>query len=248
MFSLPFEIISHVLSNNDNINLSMTCKYLNTILEQMFEQSQLFNYNDSYYLKKYYDKLNILAIEEYIPNITNHNCLNLIYFRLLEYHVVYKEFSTEFKPIYRTDILYKLLLQNSITNNISKPKYIYQLCYSMPINPHYRSTKNKKNILKNAFKNNSNEIIIMLLLHIEMRDIWIQSVFTRYKSAIDADELIAEIKLLNTKHVMSLSEIYYQIYYLTPDDFHIKNDILDYVGTFLGKNIVESYTNIKFLL
>jgi hypothetical protein len=85
LLSLPDEIVTHILSFlPDKIYASMTCKLFEKLLMQMFNNKMINDYNDPYYLNKYYTNQNILIINRFLHLITNHNSLNCIYFKLYD--------------------------------------------------------------------------------------------------------------------------------------------------------------------
>lgn len=114
---LPYEMIMHVFGFvEDKISLSMVCKLFDKLLLKMYTSKQLSNINDSYYLKHIDNKF----LQDNIKNIHNHNCLNLIMYKLYPSNKI------------NYDTFVEILYQNCITNNISKPKYISKLSKIIP--------------------------------------------------------------------------------------------------------------------
>jgi hypothetical protein len=105
---LPPELISYILQYvPDKMGCYMTCKAWGVYLGQMLKEGQLSDINDSYYLAKFHNDIFSLNI----CNIHNHNSLNFL--------SSHKKFKFKL-PI-------TLLRQNCVTNNISRPNYIYDL-------------------------------------------------------------------------------------------------------------------------
>jgi hypothetical protein len=104
LVKLPYEMITHIVNFvKDKIGLSMTCKLFDKLVLDIYKSGKLSNVNDSYYLKH-------LSNYQNIDEIYNHNCLNLVMYRLsnLQYSNLY----------------FPILARVLETKNISKPEYI----------------------------------------------------------------------------------------------------------------------------
>jgi hypothetical protein len=76
---LPYDIINCIFKFVTNkISLNRTCIFFNQQLKKLFDDGQLINYNDPYFLSKYYNEENILEITKHINQITDPKNLNYV--------------------------------------------------------------------------------------------------------------------------------------------------------------------------
>lgn len=77
--SLPYDLLNCIFKFVDNkMPLSRTCILLNQQLRKLFNDGQLVNYNDPYFLSKCYNEDNILEIIKYVDQIHDSKNLNYV--------------------------------------------------------------------------------------------------------------------------------------------------------------------------
>jgi hypothetical protein len=154
----------------------------------MFDTKQLSDINDPYFLMKYYNTNNLKQICEHIHKITNHNCLNFIAYTWQKPMVIL------FNPM-------KLLKQNCIVNNVSRPRYICALVEQLN---NYNQWPHL-DILNELFNNKYYNMIKILLGNDAFYSIWITSFFVRYSDE-KFDDAIKELNfIITSKSVYPLS-------------------------------------------
>lgn len=242
MWSLPKELMPHILSLvPDKIYLNQTCKLYENILQQLFDNKQLSDHNDSYYLYKYYNPTNIRTVENHIPSITNYNSLNYIFY------TAYFTCDNRHKGVYThlglvSCIREPLLLQYCIINFVTRIEYLIILLNGLYHKPIFSGDSVKgSELLYAAFKYESYDFIILLLSQEWMISKWSYIFEARYLNENNSNIIIKEINFLTNNHLMSLSQIYRCLHEQT---FNTKIDVIDYLEQQLGENMVK-YLTIK---
>jgi hypothetical protein len=215
MHHLPDETIMNILGFvPDKIYVSMVCKKWVKLLDDMYKQNLISNFNDPYYLCKIYYKK---SIDDHIENITNHKCLNYIY-----------HMGTDALVYYRV----KLLMQNCRVNNISKPENINKL-----YNNAYYSVTNAY-MFGSIFKNKSYDMLLLISFEKCPDDYWLDY----YKTETDIDVLIDEMKTLHDMQIITFTTFYERIY--KDNNFKLKTQALEFLGQYVNikmRTLIHNY-------
>jgi hypothetical protein len=228
---LPYEMIYNILIYlPEKMNASLTCTLWSKCCQQLYNENKMTNHNDLYYLKKHYNRNNINDIEEYITTITNHNCLNFIFFMhcrvpLIQYVGCQNWY---FKPeSLNIELLRLLMMQNCITDNVSKYESLEQL---MVIFQNYYLLDS---LLNFALNHKSHNISHILLSYAIVMANWHNRI-----SKLSSHELIKEVKFLLDNNFITLNKVY---------KFTKNNsDVLAYLGTRTNKYRLK-YLNSPYI-
>lgn len=173
-------------------------------------------FNDPFTLPKYVDEKNILKFQNNIQYITNHNCLNYIF-----YTSKCKNKSIRFFVI--------LLAQNCEMNNSSNPNYILELYDMINNQPAYGL------ILNEILKHKSYDILSILAHKFnDFGPTWL-----RYHYAMSpSNEIIKDIDILADKKIMSYTQIYNLIH---KSNLRFSLEILVHLKTKIDKDILKLF-------
>lgn len=90
--SLPYDILNCIFKFvNNKIPLNRTCISFNQQLKKLYDNRQLVNHNDPYFLSRYYNVENILEITKHVNKITDSKILNYVCM------MINKDYTVEFK-------------------------------------------------------------------------------------------------------------------------------------------------------
>jgi hypothetical protein len=253
MLQLPYEILQQIIIGiPDKMNISMTNKNFDKLLTQMYNDGKLTYRDDPYFLKRCYKKDDILygdkniseimsEIKDLIPHLHNHNSLNYIFTIFFVEHKFGNKrshFDQELQETYYNGvynyILYKLLLQNCMMNNVSKPKYIKLL------SSYITETREYSELISSAFLNKSHGILMILFSDIIARESFIRSIVSRYKYETNIEVITKEIEFLDNNYLISLVDVYAKIYDIASHDLLLKDKVLLYLEHFVNKVVVDS--------
>jgi hypothetical protein len=243
---LPYEMLTHIITFiPDKMNISIVNKLFEKVLQQMFDNGQLTDHYEPYYLKKNRHKLTIDEINnDILPSVNNYNCLNFIFTVLFtqgecDEGVYFTKalHSFNYNDGIEQNIIYLLLKRNCVMNNISRPKYIRMLMENL--NKIY--TGHISNILYTAITNKSYDILIILLSMPIMKG-WLMRSIIGKSDDNNINEIIELLVLLRDRHVVSFIDIYSEMYYHqgTQWESKIGVEIIAYLETVIDKNIVAS--------
>lgn len=260
MHQLPYEMIMHIIGFvPDKVNVSMTCKLFCKLCNDLYDICDTIKFNDPYDINKFYNRKNILMNREDLKNIDNHNSLNCMFYKLYFKNGKYNRNMYDDDELLndklqntedymeqiaiRAKFVYRLLYSCCNTNNILKPIYINKL--TNDIHPHYYKPVNmgdeKENLLNVAFKNKSYDIAMFLLLDTKIKGYWSNSLITRYKNETNINIIINEINMIVDHHVMTLLDIYENIYSIAKDMLLLYDDLLKYLQNSIKPTIFNMY-------
>lgn len=234
MHNINIDIFSYCILNhidsNDTFNISLVCKSWYNNLNQMFNTHAYyknFNYipNDSYALSKYLSIFNIHKTLKkiHIPSITNSTCLNIITY----YWCIHDKCNYN-------NIMFELLTQHCILNNISNPSNIKLLIDSLYI-------LHDKNYLLNDMMDiclcvGSYDVADFLFLCGSPCDRWIHGIPADCINKNSYLKIITSLRYLINNHLICLPYIYN--YLSNVNDFPYKNDVLNCISPHLNDNIL----------
>ena len=90
--SLPYDILNYIFKFVINkIPLNRTCILFNQLLKKLYDNRQLVNHDDPYFLSRYYNVENILEITKHVDKITDSKNLNYVCM------MIDKDYTVEFK-------------------------------------------------------------------------------------------------------------------------------------------------------
>jgi hypothetical protein len=227
----PQEITTQItLLVENKINISMTSKLFRNFLQQMYDDKKLINYNDPYFVSKYYSVNSILNITKYIPTITNHKILNYVYDKAQKIALRHD----------CNDIYTYLLRQNCIYNNTY---CVERLSYQVP-NEMCIQLFNSEPVFDNglrsylvafALKHKSYDVALVLGSY---EYTWVNYIRDRYETTTTVQkigELIGEIEFIRTSGKYSFSELHMRLLEGTDD-----NKCITKVSAYFDKLIKNS--------
>jgi hypothetical protein len=177
----------------------------------MYNEKQLSDFNDPYYLTKYYDAKNVITIYCNIDNITNHNCLNYL--------------SYKYKTTGIGGTL-SILQQNCITNNTSRPDYIRMLTkVGESYDSYYRL-----DIISALFNNKYYDMLTIILENTYYLCLWGQSFFDRYFDKADISNATKEIDFIINNNIMDAQRVYSYIHNNSYGHFKMKYLLLQHLS------------------
>lgn len=173
-------------------------------------------FNNPFTLPKYVDEKNILKFQNNIQYITNHNCLNYIF-----YTSKCKNRSIK--------LFVNLLAQNCEMNNSSKPNYILEL-YDMINN------QSAYGLILNVILKHKSYDILNILAH-KFNDFG--KMWLHYHYAVSlSNEIIKEIDILADKKIMSYTQMYNLIH---KNNMCFRLEILTHLKTKIDKDILKLF-------
>jgi hypothetical protein len=232
---LPYDMQSYIVTFIENkIHLSMICKQFLELLQKMFDNKQLINYNDPYYVRKYYSSYNILEITPHVPYVKDYKILNYVYklstnsslgqliqidnMDMFERDKLSTALLHQNCIVDNTDMLYELLQRTSC--NMWKTYFNFDnKYYNNQISTHYRysqfiqSSLLPKFVLLFAINHKSYKIVLLLISldnGYSTFYVWADYVRHRLRYSIidsDIDDVIAEIEYFKDNIRISLREI-----------------------------------------
>lgn len=218
MDNLPNEMICHIFGLvNDRMNASMVCKKWNILMDNMYKQNLISNFNDLYYFKRYLDEIGILNIHDEIFNITNHDCLNYICYGL-----------QKIRPITKINCSCILLEQHCKVNNISNYKFITYL-----INWHVNFGK-ICDMIRTCLKYQSYDMLIFFQKHYPGQ--FNSHVILYYWDKTELDTTISTFETLIAKNIFTLNTIYILIF---KSSIFLKEQLLTHFKTKISPNIIK---------
>lgn len=241
MDHLPNETITHILQFiPDKVYASMVSKRWRQLLDGTVKDVQFHRYridveiydgydyyehiiyihktyNDPFTLTKYVDAKNILKFKNNIQHVTNHNCLNYVWYVL--------KYVINLKHIINIRFAVNLLAQNCRVNNVSKPKYIFEMWDII------LSVSAKYIMLDTILKHKSYDMLF-LLAH-QFNDLGPKWLEYHNKRNTLPDELIKEIDIFVDKNIMTYLHLYNLIY---DSSVYFELDILPYLRTKIDKD------------
>jgi hypothetical protein len=175
-------------------------------------------FNNPFTLPKYVDEKNILKFQNNIQYITNHNCLNYIF-----YTSKCKNRSINIR------FLVVLLAQNCKVNNSSKPNYILEL-YDIINNQSAYGL-----ILNKILKHKSYDILSILAHKFnDFGTMWLHYHYTMSQF----NEIIKEIDILVDKNIITYAHVY-NIFHKSNMRFRL--EILTHIKTKIDKDILKLF-------
>jgi hypothetical protein len=177
----------------------------------MFEIEKFTDYNDPYYLMKYYDEHDFECYYDKLSNVTNHNSLNYIF--------IISQKCANRKPWW-------LLRRNCVVNNISKPMNIQILCGQVA---NY-NTYDVLLILDVLFENKFYDMLIIVFKNKVLLDLWFNSFLRRRYHNDDIIDIIPEIDFMIKKNIMTPKKIYYLISDVSSSKLTTKYSLLLYIS------------------
>lgn len=241
MHNLNFDIFSYCILNHinsdDTFNMSLVCRTWHNNMNQMFNTHNYYkNFdfipNDSYALSKY---LTIFDIDKtlnkiHIPTITNSTCLNIItYYWCIQNKCKYN------------NIMFELLTQHCILNNISKPSYIKLLIDSLCIIHNHNDLLN--DMMDICLCIGSYDMADFLFLCGSSSDRWLHSIPVDCTNKNSYIKIIESLKYLIKNHLISLP--YFYTYLNNVNDFPYRNNILNFISQYLNDNILKLSNHIS---
>lgn len=108
--SLPYDILNCIFKFVTNkIPLNRTCILFNQQLKKLYDNKQLVNHNDPYFLSRYYNAENILEITKHANKITDSKNLNYVCM------LIDKDYTVGFKT--HIQLVEKLVKQYCVIDN-----------------------------------------------------------------------------------------------------------------------------------
>lgn len=231
MMDLPEEMIMHILEFvNDKIYISMTTKLFEKMCEKVYKNSKNLNMNDPYDINKFYCKTNIVNHNTDIKYMSNHKCLNCMFYKLFvakngkiidiyfddRHRQNMCESDTDDEELYehyenniriKQKFVYALLHQYCVTNNISNLKYLGILISKVQEVYSFQGTMNE-DLITISFINKSQDILMILMTCDSIKKQWPKSLCARHGSKESITPIMDELKFILDNHMMSPYEIY----------------------------------------
>jgi hypothetical protein len=200
LLHLPYEIVQYILIFVENkIYISMTCKAVREIIHNIFSCKQLINYNDPYYVSKYYNADNILTLKTHIHKITNHKILNYICECLKGSTIHCEEHQS---------CSIELLQHYNRTNNNLNPENVYALI-SYTSSFTHEKLYFVKTIFNHAIKIKSYNFALLLLLYNgNMISLYLNFIYNNQNNDEYIDGILESIDFFASKYIISFLEVY----------------------------------------
>jgi len=210
---LPDETIMHVLGFvPDKMYVSIVCKKWVKLLDSLYKQQNKIDVNDPYHLKWGNISAGWINQRNYIEQIKNHNCLNYICHQL-------QHFESE-----KVFMCSKILKQNCVINNVSKPKDIHFLM---------KHIYDFSGVFNAIIGNNSYDMMLLFSFVHPIHSYWIKHA----SITTDINAIKQSIIKIVSLRIMTFENFYNEIY--KHPSFKLKNEVLEYLEKHIDVKIAK---------